>query len=63
MAEFWQYIAIVVFLIVAVIYLIFHFQKSHKNKKGCKNCALYAHIDKMNKTRNNHSPSTNQKLL
>jgi hypothetical protein len=63
MTELWQYLVIIFLIFAAAVYLVLHFIKSRRTKKACKNCALYKHADKVNETRNNQSPVSNQKLL
>jgi len=61
MTEFWQNIAIVVFIVIAVAYLVFNYIRSRKSKNACKDCALFQYADKKNKTKNNNSSSSNKK--
>lgn len=63
MTELWQYLTIIFLILIAAVYLVFHFLKSRRTKKTCKNCALYIHADKMNKARDKQSPVSNKKLL
>jgi len=52
---FWQYIAVIVLLVVAVGYLVYRFL-TRRNKPKCDACPLYKSVEKPDNPENHKTP-------